>query len=204
MSRGFRDNIRIYNSMFQFTSIGGCIDEEVNRRPDPYVFRKSGQNHHKIGSLLPADGRSPKFAQLYINDTKNEVSNRVQSFCSSKKQAEINRVVVDGLITMFDEINVIVKAFRMARDRFNEAEFLQVRLRLLGDRSDRQYSEVAFSEMAGLIVGDVDDLINRRDILVEHRSSGLQRISDLHPTFMAMQYPLLFPYGEDGFHLGIK
>lgn len=47
-------------------------------------------------------------------------------------------------------------------------------------------------------------LINMRGIVVKHKSYGLQRINDLHPSFMVMQYPLLFLYGEDGFHLGIK
>ena len=28
-------------------------------------------------------------------------------------------------------------------------------------------------------------------------------LSEIHPAFMAMQYPLLFPYGEDGFYIGI-
>ena len=55
-----------------------------------------------------------------------------------------------------------------------------------------------------LIVGDVEELINHRDIVVEHRCHGLQRISDLHPAFMAMQYPLLFLYCEDGFHVDIQ
>lgn len=32
---------------------------------------------------------------------------------------------------------------------------------------------------------------------------GPQRISDLHPSLMAMQYPLLFPHGEDGYRLRI-
>jgi hypothetical protein len=27
---------------------------------------------------------------------------------------------------------------------------------------------------------------------------GSQRISDIHPKLMLLQYPLLFPYGEDG------
>ncbi|GJX36008.1 putative PIF1 DNA helicase/replication protein A1-like protein [Tanacetum coccineum] len=31
----------------------------------------------------------------------------------------------------------------------------------------------------------------------------VKRISELHPSFMALQYPLLFPYGEDGFQLEI-
>ncbi|XVF61300.1 hypothetical protein PTKIN_Ptkin08bG0119300 [Pterospermum kingtungense] len=76
-AKSFRDNIRMYNSMFQFTSIGGKIDNEINRRPGPYVFRLCGQNHHKIGSLLPVDGETPKFAQFYIYDTANELANRM-------------------------------------------------------------------------------------------------------------------------------
>ncbi|GKF90610.1 ATP-dependent DNA helicase PIF1-like protein, partial [Tanacetum coccineum] len=27
-----------------------------------------------------------------------------------------------------------------------------------------------------------------------------KRVSELHPSYMALQYPLLFPYGEDGYH----
>jgi hypothetical protein len=32
---------------------------------------------------------------------------------------------------------------------------------------------------------------------------GPQRISNIHPKFMSLQYPLLFPYEEDGFTLDI-
>lgn len=104
--------------MFQFTSVGGKVDEGVNRRLGPYFFRICGQNYHRIGSFLPVDGQQLKFAQLYIYDTKHEVSNRMQPFSSSRKQIEIDSSFICGLIDMFDEVNVIVKAFRMARDRF--------------------------------------------------------------------------------------
>ena len=40
----------------------------------------NGQNYHRIGSLLPESGQTPKFAQLYIYDTENEVKNRVSNF----------------------------------------------------------------------------------------------------------------------------
>lgn len=73
----------------------------------------------------------PKFAQLYIHDTENEVSNRVHFFSSSKKQSEIDTGVVDGLIQMFDQTNAIVKVFRMARDIFKEYDVQQVKLRVL-------------------------------------------------------------------------
>ncbi|XP_073364787.1 uncharacterized protein [Aegilops tauschii subsp. strangulata] len=32
----------------------------------------------------------------------------------------------------------------------------------------------------------------------------IHRISELHPSYMSMQYPLLFPYGEDGFRPEIE
>ncbi|XVF50502.1 hypothetical protein PTKIN_Ptkin04bG0106100 [Pterospermum kingtungense] len=163
-----------------------------------------GQNHHKIGSLLPVDGETPKFAQLYIYDTANELANRMRPFSTSPGATKPDEDVVKQLIKMFDETNIIIRAFRMARDRFGDTDYVPVRLRLIGHRSERQYSDAMSDEVAGLIVGDVDNLINNRDIIVDHKSLGLQRISDLHPAFMAMQYPILFPYGEDGFHLDIK
>nr|VDD51523.1 unnamed protein product [Brassica oleracea] len=43
----------------------------------------------------------------------------------------------------------------------------------------------------------------KRDIVIESTTGKLQRISELHPAYLPLQYPLLFPYGEDGFRLGI-
>nr|GEW55998.1 ATP-dependent DNA helicase PIF1-like [Tanacetum cinerariifolium] len=43
-SQNFRNNIRTYNSMFSFTSIGGKVDDSVNRRGrGPYILRLHGQ-----------------------------------------------------------------------------------------------------------------------------------------------------------------
>jgi hypothetical protein len=41
------------------------------------------------------------------------------------------------------------------------------------------------------------------DIIVEFKDMGSQRISDIHLKPMSLQYPLLFPFGEDGFTLQI-
>ena len=75
----FLKNIRSYNSMFGFTSMGGKIDNSLNHGRSPPTFRLSGQNYHLIGSLLPLDGEAPKFAQMYIYDTENEVAHRLAS-----------------------------------------------------------------------------------------------------------------------------
>ena len=75
----FLKNIRSYNSMFCFTSLGGKIDNSLNTGRSPPVFRLYGQNYHLIGSLLPLHGAPPKFAQLYIYDTDNEINHRMKS-----------------------------------------------------------------------------------------------------------------------------
>ena len=79
-SSHFLLNIRQYNSMFAFTSIGGKVDRSLNNGQAAPQFILSGQNFHKIGSLLPSEGQQPKFSQLYIYDTQNEVQNRMNPF----------------------------------------------------------------------------------------------------------------------------
>ncbi|KAL0706631.1 hypothetical protein Bca4012_073057 [Brassica carinata] len=46
--------------------------------------------------------------------------------------------------------------------------------------------------------------MGERDVVVQHKSSGLQHITDMHPLFMTLQYPILFPYGQIGFNENIS
>ncbi|CAN7053543.1 unnamed protein product, partial [Brassica rapa subsp. trilocularis] len=136
----FRDAIRVYNSVLAFTSVGMKMDYSVVNAPGPYTIRIQGQTLHRIGSLIPRQGRPPEYLQLYIFDTGNEVRNR------------------------------------------------------------KEYDLPSTSEVAGLIVGDMSSTIGERDIVVQFQSDTLQQIRDDHPLYMSLQYPLLFPYGEYGFH----
>lgn len=192
--------------MFQFTSIGGRIDNSINNNVRPYIFRINGQNHHRIGSLLPTIGHKPKFAQLYIYDIDNDISNRMSIFAHQNTSNIIDKFIVEGLIKMFDETNEIVKVLRQARDRCEESDNISIQIKLLETRNnrDKNYATPIGSELARLIVGDVGESDNYRDIIVENKTDGLKRISELHPCFMAMQYLILFPYGEDGYRLDIS
>jgi hypothetical protein len=66
--------------MFSFTSLGGKIDSGMDDGPGPPHFVIAGQNYHRIGSLIPGNNQPPKFAQLYIYDTQNEIANRLSHF----------------------------------------------------------------------------------------------------------------------------
>ncbi|WVZ75453.1 hypothetical protein U9M48_023503, partial [Paspalum notatum var. saurae] len=195
--------------MFAFTSFGAKIDKSINKGPGPYIFKINGQVHHRIGSLLPDEDKSPVYAQLYIYDTENEVENGISIFdrdrdCGKNKQLDIR--IFEGLMKMFDETNELVKSFRAARGLLVQSSFQPLRLRLLRDRSRAasQYGAPTGSEIAALIVGDFTEEKRTPDIIVQDRGGGLRRISNLHSNYMALQYPVHFPYGEEGFKLKIK
>src|ERR1051325_502125 len=105
---------------------------------------------------------------------------------------------------MLDEFNTHAKYFRMASDRLKDCPVPDLKLKLISDilKDGRIYNQPIVSEVAALIVGDVDTG-SKRDIILERQSGRLKRISEFHPSYLALQYPLLFPYGEDGFRLGV-
>lgn len=94
----------------------------------------------------------------------------------------------------------------MARDRIQQSEESNVHIKLIGNRSydGRQYNLPTASEVAILIVGDIDNTTDKRDIVVQYKGGPLLQISELHASYLPLQYPLLFPYGEDGYQTNIS
>ncbi|XP_057432625.1 uncharacterized protein LOC130725408 [Lotus japonicus] len=198
-SKHFKDNIRAYNSMFAFTSIGGKVESAVNNGGGPPQFVLSGQNYHRIGTLLPQGGQAPKFAQLYIYDTQNENLNRMKPFIDGKKGDKLDISLVNDLKQMIDENNILAKTFRKVRDYVMSNESTPIALRLFRKRGKdpRTYNLPTCDEIAALIIGDFDNIEVGRDIIVK-KDGVLSRIHETHTSFIPLQYPLVFSYGEDG------
>ena len=80
-----------------------------------------------------------------------------------------------------------------------------VRIKLIGRRphDGRNYDLPTSNEVAALIVGDFDSMATERDIIVHENSGKMKSISELHVSFLPLQYPLLFPYAEDGYRTDI-
>ena len=71
----FLANIRKYNGSFQMTSFG-C--SEITMAGFNPSFRIQGQVYHFIDSIIPAEGESSKFAQIYFIDNQDsEVATRL-------------------------------------------------------------------------------------------------------------------------------
>jgi hypothetical protein len=195
-----------YNCLFAFTSMGAHIDRSVNDGHGPPIFKICGQVHHRIGSLLPVNDQPPKFLQLYVYDTAHEVNNRINSLSTADgPTSSIRQDIVQELLKMLDEHNPFAKKFRLARERLNEHTNEEFIIRIIGAREGdpMQYNMPTTDDLAMLVIGDFSLDTFKRDIIIETRNSELRRISSLHPAYMALQYPLLFPYGERGFQVGV-
>jgi hypothetical protein len=59
-------------------------------------------------------------------------------------------------------------------------------------------------EIAALMVGDGFKAVDRRDVVLAQQADSFQRIFELHVRYMALHYPLLFSYSEDGWHSNIS
>nr|GEX13930.1 hypothetical protein [Tanacetum cinerariifolium] len=55
----------------------------------------------------------------------------------------------------------------------------------------------------GISKGDFDNTKNKRDMILLQQDGDLKRISELHPQYLTIQYPLFFLYAEDGYRINI-
>jgi hypothetical protein len=163
----FRDQIRMYNSVLTFTSLGAKVDESIIGGPGLYSFRIQGELYHKIGSLCPAKGQRPQFAQLYIHDTKCEHQNRHTVMPS------LDPTTLDRLLTMMYNINPYVEVFKMARDMMaTEGVPVDLKLRLIASQTKdaRQYKVPTADEVIALMVGDGSKAVDRRDVVLAQQA----------------------------------
>ncbi|GKA30666.1 DNA helicase, partial [Tanacetum coccineum] len=201
--RLFLENVRAYNQMFAMTSFGANVDDSVNRRRGPYVFKISGQVYHWIGSLCPSVGAQPRFLQLYVYDTENEVANRMRHFGRDGSN-NLNPEIVRGLILFLDEHNELVKLFRTARDKCNGQEIPEFRIRLYSVVGAREYDLPTSETLGAIVFEDGPDTNTDYDVIIESRDGAPQRINKLHPSYMSLQFPLLFVFGQSGFYPEMK
>lgn len=153
-------------------------------------------------------GSIPQFRHLYFYDTDNEVDNRFTAIQSKNKNNKdgAQPEIVQNLRKMFDKVSPLAKTFRQERDHFKEEEIPELKILLKESRyaSGRPNHITPASEVAALIVNEDDSNIGDIDVILHLKQGGLERISFIHPLFMALQYPILFSLAEDEFHKDIK
>ena len=200
----FKTNIRQYNAAFAFTSLGVKVDQSVTAGSGPYSFRISGELHHLSGALLPLPQHAPVFAQIYIYDPAEQLAQR------QGNNRNLNPQIMAIIQAVIHQSHPYMELYRQAFEVMSEKppeERSTVAMRLCAERHQdlRRYNlPTANDEVAVIIPGDgSEECSDHRDIILRLRGGGLQRMSHLHPSYSTLHYPILFPHGEDGWHIDI-
>ena len=104
---------------------------------------------------------------------------------------------------MLNACNPYVQVFRQARDIINTGNVYDMGIRIITARPGGQYIRLTANEVATLIVGGEGTEAVGADIILRTVTENVRRIYGTHPSYMALQYPLLFPFGTDGWVRGI-
>ncbi|XP_071708831.1 uncharacterized protein [Rutidosis leptorrhynchoides] len=146
---------------------------------------------------------APRFLQLYIYDTDHEVENRMGHF-GGRDSGRLSEVVVTQLVKLLDSNNALVMLFCTARDKCAGSEVPTFKVCLYSLSGSIQHA-LPTSDAIGAIVFDSDpQSISDYDVIIEPRSQLPNGVNKLHPLYMSLQFPLMFFFGEPGFHPDLK
>ncbi|CAG8754997.1 13373_t:CDS:2 [Cetraspora pellucida] len=197
-SREFRQNIRSYNSVLAFTSLGAKLDDHITGTRGPYSFSIHEEVHHRIGFLLPQSYEDqPSFAQIYVFDTENELQNRHNIMSS------LNQETLADLQNMLHITNPYVQVFQQTGRILHQnlSHNLTIVIKDSRTTDPRRYNVPNAFEIAAILVGDNSETeLCNCDIILRSHTGTLQRISVLHRSYAALHYILLFPRDEDRWH----
>ncbi|KAI8530232.1 hypothetical protein RHMOL_Rhmol11G0040100 [Rhododendron molle] len=196
-SKDFLHDIRAYNNNFAFTSLRVNLDPKyATNNKGIYTFRAQGQVCHYINSLYPTN-RIPSFLQLYFHDTDKEIENRM-NFTKTLDKENVTK-----LVKILDE-NPYSKFFRSLHVIPN-LENHEIRIRANPILDVGTMSAPSASQVAAIwCESEERSDFKERDILVHTHDGHSQRIRYYYGCYDPLQYPLLFPLGEPGWHQGIK
>jgi len=118
-------------------------------------------------------------------------------------------VVIDNLQTMLLDNHPYIGYYRhvyelIRENPVKEQEEITIRLHVNLQQDQRTHNLPTAEEIAVIIPEDrVHHALDNRDVVLRAREGQLERISQNSPSYSALHYVLLFPKGENGWHLRI-
>ncbi|XP_027174256.1 uncharacterized protein LOC113773851 [Coffea eugenioides] len=196
-SAHFRNNVRTYNSNLGFTSFAARYDPELTKNTKGvYTFCVQGQVYHFLNSLQQSSEK-PSRIQFYFFDSDEELAIRVGSSDKLRK----------GTLKLLMRIlsnNPYAKFFKNLRNVPNIDSY-KIVLNCYPDLDQRVYNLPTVSQVAAIWTEDDDESADRNvHIQVYTHSNTSHRIKHYYGYYDPLQYPILFPQGECGWHHGVK
>nr|GEX37284.1 DNA helicase [Tanacetum cinerariifolium] len=132
---------------------------------------------------------------LYVYDTRDELSNRMHHF-GGLDESILNPNIVEGLIHVLDEHNGLLRLLRTVRDRCNVGDIPSFKIRLYNMGGVRGYELLTANVLGAIVFENRPRIRIDFDIIIKFRGGPPQRINKLHQSYMSLQFPLLFIFGQ--------
>ncbi|KAF8875803.1 hypothetical protein CPB84DRAFT_1884462 [Gymnopilus junonius] len=199
-AQNFHNNIVQYNLAFAFISLGVQMDPFLCSHGPP-IFCIHGQLKHKIGSLLPIEGHSPTYAQLYIQDPLAAVDYHM---AKNPNLHQDTMQLLQDVISHNDSYAGLYLHTYEILEHYNAPNY-SLHLHIAPGQSIHTHNLPTVDEVA-VIIPNENTYHDHHDIVLTlcdqegNYHPVLQCISEGHTAYGPLQYVLLFPFGEPGWH----
>ncbi|XP_025406670.1 uncharacterized protein LOC112680704 [Sipha flava] len=180
-SSHFLQHILEYNNCFRMTSFGANIIREGGFMP---TCKIQGQIYHLHGSMVP---------------TPDQLNVR----CNIQGAQQLKRRIIEQLQAFFHANNAVVNMFKTALERMpSDTHKFVIRADCTPTGEHvRRFNAPTVNDVAAIIVGDPT---KSRDIVVQRRSNIMHRVNETHRLYDALQYPIIYWQGQDGYDITLK
>ena len=192
----FLGNLREYNNLFAFTALG--VTGGFQGAPGGYgpnMVKIQGKIYHRIFDLSWNNGGSANNSELYIDD--GSLRKKAGS------QRNLNIKIISEIEAFLNNVNPLCSVYKqLGNHPSNTAHIVFEKTSrktngpVLGDRPTAE-------EIAAII--KTDDALGgpRKASIWKVNEREPQFIDILDPIYEPLQYPIVFPYGTAGWHVGM-
>ncbi|KAH9094889.1 hypothetical protein Ae201684P_022207 [Aphanomyces euteiches] len=215
-TRGFVNNIRRYNALFAFTSIG--TKEIIHGNGGPRSYTIQGELHHSIGPLLPADEGQASYAQIYITDPETQASIRRRMLGGNLNQSTVTKIqhllLQHNAFTQLykhakdipkdDDMRLVLTAQPRSNSRTHNLPTCS-EIAVLFSKTSKSGRHILLHGTDGPVLSEVvPDYRVGKHVCLDRQpgEDHLFRIKEFHSAYDPLQYPLLFPTGTLGWSYG--
>ncbi|CAI9271411.1 unnamed protein product [Lactuca saligna] len=166
----FRTYVRSYNNLFSFTSFGVKVDKALAKRNKGIYTFRVQGQVYHFINEIMPQNNSSKSLQLYFHHTEHEIKNSPFHLSISLRD-----------VPDLDNYKIILKT--------------------IADQDQRVYNKPEVSQVAAIWINGEDngDYVTRC-IEVKMHNNESKSVQYYFGYYDPLQYPLMFPFGELGWH----
>lgn len=184
----FKRLARAYNQAFAITTIGGIKKDEKVNNGGTQTYRVCGKAYHRYGSLNPKEGERRQYAQIYFYDGVQQDKERKGIF------SNLDEGLLSKLRIYLEQNNPYVQKFKQIKD-YHQSEHYNL---IFHHFDNKVYNAPTLPEIGAIQVAS--DKYPKLSIAMSSNADELRYVNDLSSIYDPIQYLLIHPNGEQGWH----